>query len=139
MGAATMVLKQPASGFKYHPEWETVEDVGPVVGEPKLELAEFLKADESYVIGTEMVKRAKALGNLAGQSHAERMLEQQDAIPVEWREYVLVFAGTIRRDSDGNLYVAYLGWLDGFQGWYLDFVWLDYDFSGSSRLVRLGK
>lgn len=83
-----VVLKQPKPGFKYNPERETTEDVGPVVGEPTLELSEFLNEGEPYVVGTEMLKRAKAQGNLTGQSHAERLLDNRQDIPVEWRQYV---------------------------------------------------
>lgn len=71
----TMVLHQPKHGFKHNPEWETTEDVWPVVGEPKLQLDEFLKDGKFYVVGTEMAERAKVMGDQTGQSHAERMLE----------------------------------------------------------------
>lgn len=134
----TMVLKQPSAGFKHNSEWETTEDVGPVVGEPTLELDEFLKDDESYVVGTTMVERAKAQGRQAGQSHAERMLEQQDAIPVAWRKFVLVFAGTTRRNPYGYLYIACLVWDGSSQEWVLVFPWLGCDFDGRYRLVRFG-
>jgi len=136
----TVVLHQPKPGFKHNPEWETTEDIGSVVGEPTLGLDEFLKDGESYVVGTTMVERAKVLGNLAGQSHAERLLDNQQDIPVEWRQFVLVFAGTIRRcPSDNDLYVACLYGSDDGRGWVLGFGWLDGRFDGRYRLVRLGK
>lgn len=123
-------------GFKFKPGWGTVKDTGSVVGEPILTLSEFFLEGEEYVLGEEMLERAEEMGNLAGQFHAERLLEQQDQIPVEWRSHVLVFAGTVRRVNIEHLYVPYLFW-DG-RGWNLDFYWLDADFLSGDRLVRLG-
>jgi hypothetical protein len=135
----SMVLRNP-TGFFYDKTkngWELVENVPLENIEPTLELSDFLQEGENYIIGTTMLERAKKLGNLAGQLHAERLLSQQQDIPKEWRDYYLVFAGTVWRDSDGNLYVPYLGWGGG--RWDLNFDWLDNDFFSHARLARLRK
>jgi hypothetical protein len=74
-------------------------------------------------------------GGPTGQSHAERLLDQQDQIPVEWRGKVLVFAGTVWRDPIGILYVPCLYWCG--DQWFLDFGWLVDVWCDDSRLVRL--
>jgi len=135
-----MVLTTPPAGFRFDKTkegWELVEDVGAVIGEPTLRLDEFLREGEPYVKGDAMLARAKEMGGLAGQLHAERMLDQQDQISVEWRGKVLVFAGTVWRDPHGRLDVAYLSWYGN--GWRLHFGWLAGVFDDSYRLVRLRK
>lgn len=80
------------------------------------------------------------MGSLAGQFHAERLLDQQQDTPADWRKFYLVFAGTVWRDSDDSdsgLYVPCLHWDD--DGWHLRFRWLDDDWGGRNRLVRLRK
>ena len=136
----TMVLKKAPAQFQNYPDWETIEDVGPVIGEPILELNEFLKKGEDPIDGKELIKRGKKLGRMAGQSCAEKLLTCQGDIPVEWRKFSLVFLGTIRRLPDrSDLCVAYLYWDDDTQKWYLGFLWLGDLFGVHYRLVRLGK
>ena len=138
---STVVLK-PLSEFRFDKrkdDWELVSNV-PLEGEPTLSLAEFLEEEDGgYVKGDVMLQRSKEMGEdgNAGQLHAERLLEQQDTIPEDWRQHILVFAKTVWRNPDGDLYVPYLFWDD--DKWYLLFYWLDNDFHSDSRLVRLGK
>ncbi len=89
--------------------WKLLEDV-PLVGTPTLELAEFLRDGESYVKGEVMLSRAKELGNMASQRHAERMLACAGQIPESWRDFYLVFPGTVWQGTIGDRYVPYLYW-----------------------------
>ncbi|MBI2098969.1 hypothetical protein HYT45_00975 [Candidatus Uhrbacteria bacterium] len=116
--------------------WTLLEDA-PLVGTPILELAEFLRDSESYVNGEVMLSRAKELGNLAGQRHAERMLACASQIPESWRSFYLVFPGTVWRGGSGGRGVPYLDW--GGDGWSLYWDWLGRDWYGDGRVVRLSK
>ena len=131
----TVTLRVPVGlvNDKTKDGWKLLEDT-PLLGEPELELAEFLKPGESRIKGDVMFERAVALGNRAGQQHAERLLSQQDSIPKEWRDFYLVFPGTKWQRSDGDLVVPYLYWHD--DRWRLDWYWLDDDFNDDDRLVR---
>lgn len=116
--------------------WELLEDVG---GEPipasKLELVPFLKEGEEYIKGEELVRRAREeLNANLGQRQVEHLLERQEEIPEEWREYYLVFTGTIWCDRGGPRYVPCLYWYGG--RWYLYFRWLDRGFDRLGRLLR---
>ena len=137
---ATVILRRPKPGFKYRRSWGTVKDVGPVVGEPRLQLDRFFRPYETDVVGTEMLKRAEALGHLAGQSHAERLLDNQEDIRSQLRRYKLIFAGTVRRDpriSRRGLCVPYMFWQGGGQEWLLVHSLLKEKFRNYCRLVRL--
>ena len=139
----TMDLKPP-SGFKFDKTkdgYTLIEDT-PLEGSPRLSLSGFLEEDESRVLGETMLERGKntaeQLGKLAGQHHLETMLEHQDEIPVEWREFYLVGAGTVWRDGDGYRWVAYLGW-NGDE-WVLYFDSLRGSrWSSNDRLVRVSQ
>lgn len=136
----SVVTLKPLSGFRYDKRkdgWELVTNT-PLEGEPTLSLAEFLQNRELSVKGETMLERSKAMSNnAAGQLHAERLLEQPDTIPEEWRDYVLVFSGTVWRYPSGSLFVPYLIWFGG--EWRLSFHWLGDGFRSHCRLVRLGK
>lgn len=112
--------------------WTLVSDSEDKEGDFEPELMEFLREGESSIIGEEMLKRTEKEG--FGQRHAEAMLRNQNAIPVEWRKYVLVFTGTLWRGLSGNRYVPHLYWSGS--GWYLHFRWLGYGFVSYSRVVR---
>lgn len=138
--ALPTVLLKTTSTFRYDKRkdgWKLVENVELGDGELTLQFDEFLKEGEDYVKGTIMMDRAKGMGNLAGQLHAERMLEQQENIPKELRKFYLVFTGTVWRDPDGDLFVPYLYWYG--DEWILNFYWLDNGFYSYGRLARLRK
>ena len=136
-----MVLNAPPKGFRHDKTkdgWKLESDCGPVVGEPTLTFKEFLREGESCVSGDVMLARAEKMpGGPTGQSHAERMLEQQDRIPVECRGKVLVFTGTVWVRPRGDRFVACLCW-DG-ERWCLNFGWLGSGWSSRCRVVRLRK
>ena len=122
------VTLKPSSEFRFDKRrdgWKLVVNT-PIEGEePTLTLtAEFLKKDRS-VKGSVMLERSNAMkkGKNAGQLHAERLLEQQNTIPKEWRDYKLEFAGTVWRDPLGDLYVPRIVWRRN--EWDLDFKGLE--------------
>lgn len=95
---------------------------------------QFLKGDENYINGEEMVRRARTeLNANYGQEDAEWLLENQDKIPAELRKYYLVFPGTLWRGRRGFRCVPYLLWFGG--RWCLDFGWLAVDWDSGGRLV----
>lgn len=138
--ALPKVTLGPPSDFIYDKRrnnWELVENVELRKGKVVLQLDTFLREDESHIRGDVMLKRAKAMGDLAGQFYAERLLAQESTIPKEWRKFVLIFTGTVWRFPNGSLGVPGLRWDD--RWWCLHFGWLDVNFYSRSRLVRLGK
>ena len=116
--------------------WELMEDVPfPGTGEATFVLAEFLKDDESAVRGDVMVARAKEMGGMTGQWHAEQLLTRENDIPEEWREFYLVFPGTVWRDPRGDHDIPCLRW-NG-DRWYLHWFWLVDCWDSDVRFVRL--
>ena len=131
-----MTIEPLSDDFEFS-DWELVEDVGPAPSEFELELSEFLHDGESYVKGEIMLERAKEMGDLAGQRHAERIMRESQKIPVEWRAHSLVIAGTVRLFPVGYRYVLVLCW--GGDRWYSRWYWLGYGLRSYSRVVRLCK
>jgi hypothetical protein len=62
------------------------------------------------------------------------LLAHPELIPEEWKGKYIFFWGTIYRDSDGNLYVRYLGWNGS--SWNCYYCWLGSGF-GSGRPAAL--
>ncbi len=103
-----------------------------------LEPVSFLKKGENYINGEEMVQRARKEFNVNfGQEDAEWVLANQHLIPKEWRNYYLVFPGTVWRDRSGDRRVSCLDWGGG--GWCLLFYWLDDGWGSDARVLRLRK
>jgi len=117
--------------------WTLLEDV-PLEGTPTLELAEFLKDGENGVNGETMLSRAKELGNLCGQHHAERLLVLADHTPESWRDFNFVFPGTVWLASGGDRVVPSLR-RHGDGRWGFFWNWLGDDLRRNVRLVRLSK
>lgn len=119
----TMVLKAPPE-FLYDRRkvgWTLLEDV-PLKGDSVIGIRDFLVGDETHTTGETMLSRAKGFGNLAGQHHAECLLGrecclpgQTKMVPKSWREYDLVFLGTLWGRADGSRHVVVLGYGD--YGW----------------------
>jgi len=64
------------------------------------------------------------------------LLARPELIPEEWKGKYIFFWGTVYRNSDGDLYVRYLGW-DGSE-WLWSYNWLDYVFGfGSANPAAL--
>ena len=140
VAAAVKLVFRLVAGFDHDMRkngWTLVSDSDAQDGEFTPELAEFLKNDDNYIGGEEMLKRATELGDCAGQRHAEAILRDSSKFPEESRKYVLVFTDTVWRGSDGCRRVACLCWRGG--RWCLDFFWLGHGFYRDCRLVRLRK
>jgi len=123
--------------------WEIVENVPLGEGEISLRLDDFLREGEEFATGDVVLERAKAMGCLAGQLHAEHLLQRQKDVPPEWREFALIFPGTVWRGTSGLLSVPCLFWLPVYDGrWDLSLRWFNGNLSVFFyyyRLVRLNK
>lgn len=99
-----------------------------------LELVNFLKEDEKYISGNEMLKRAPEYKALSGESLKDWLLENQSQIPKEWQKYCIIFPTLL--DDDRNRDVPCLDWRG--KQWVLDFIWVGFDFyfSRNDRFVR---
>lgn len=142
-GEGLAIEVRPEDDLSLPEGWELVEedseaDEAKLDGPVPLEDVVFLKGNEGYVGGEEVLKRAKKLGPRAGLRCAKALLRQQSLIPAEWRgKKVLVFTGTVARDQRGDRRVAYLYW--GGVRWCLRWPWLDDGFGSDYRVVRLRK
>jgi hypothetical protein len=112
--------------------WELISDDKTSEGDFEPELMGFLREGESSVIGATMLERTNE--GAAGQHYAEAMLRNQNAIPVEWRKYMLVFTGTVWRTSGGDCVVPYLFWHGS--NWDLHTRWLGHSFDSNYRVIR---
>lgn len=105
-----------------------------IVSVADLELVSFLRSGERSIKGYDLIGRARYEfdANL-GQEDAEFLLEHEEEIPVEFRQYYLVFTGTIRRRPDGGLYVSFLAFVG--KRWNLYWRWLGGDYGSDGRLL----
>ncbi len=125
-------LQSPGEG------WKLISDSGKkLVGTITLELVPILKEGEPNLPGVELIKRARELGADLGQHYAEAILANQHLIPKEWREFYLVFPGTVWQGPYDGRRVPYLYW--GGRRWVLGFDWLECGWGVRSRLLRLRK
>lgn len=110
-----------------------------IVSVTGLELVPFLRLGESTIRGYDLIGRARYEFDAdLGQEDAEFILEHQEEIPEEFRQFYLPFTATVWRYPDGALYVPCLFWGGG--RWCLDFfLWLEYEYDSHVRLLRLGK
>lgn len=113
--------------------WTLISDVGFQLGE--VELVEFLKPGENSVGGNVMADRAKELGANLGQKNAEWLEQNQDRIPAKFRQFYLVFPGTVWQGPYGDRCVPYLCWVGG--RWRLSLGRLKRGWRSSDRLLRL--
>lgn len=117
--------------------WTVVGDVSDPesISVDALELIAFLKKGEQWISGGEMLARARELGTMLGQPHAEFLLDHQAEIPKEWQEHHIVFPGTVWHDPDGLLSVPSLYWRGG--QWHFVFDWLGWGAEIRWSAVRL--
>lgn len=100
-----------------------------------LDLISFLRDGESSANGEEVTHRARIeLDANYGQEDAEFLLEHQEEIPEEFRQFYLVFPATVWRSSHGRHNVSYLYWHRNW--WHLGFGWLGSDWLSHARFVR---
>lgn len=98
-----------------------------------VELVQFVKPSEEYVVWDEMLNRAKSKEALYTQSVAEEFLEKSKTIPEDWKEYTLLFPGTVWRSRTNHLHCPVLVWRNN--EWKLDMQWFLYDFHHETRLI----
>ena len=129
----------PFARDKIKDGWTLIEDVSEPgeISISSLELLSFLKSGESFVSGNTMADCAKENGANLGQRQAEYLLSHQEDIPQEWRQYYLVFPGTVWQAAHGYRGVPCLGWDGG--RWDLRFGWLGSVWDAGDRLVRFSK
>lgn len=114
--------------------WRLLEDVS-FSGENFFpEVVGFVRSNESFLSLNEVRKRAKKIKACLGQHHAEWLLENQHLISWEWRNYHLIFPGTVWQVDEKNYRIPYLRW-DGWQ-WILDFCYGENWDTDDDRLVR---
>lgn len=138
-GRKKKLLKFDPRYMKHGAEMELIEHATrTVISVAEIEAVSFLRDGERRILGYDVIGRARfdprLVGTNLGQEDAEFCLEHQDEIPVELRQCILVFPGTIRRHPGGYFYVPYLDW-DG-ERWVLAFGWLGGGWHSSGRLVR---
>lgn len=142
----TMVLKpsplKPDEVFrndKTKDGWTLIKDT-PLTSEPRLLLSGNVGSGDRRLDEMMLEERgtiiADNVGPLAGQHHAEAMLDQQDQIPVEWRSYCLIFPGTVWQDKHGDHWGAYVDWDNGDSQWVLSFNCFDW-WTAYDRLVHV--
>jgi len=125
-------IKPPYDG------WKLESDNGNVpVGEVSFELVSFLKKDETSISSDEMLKRAKEMGADYNQKTAELFLANWDKIPESYREFYIIFSGTMWQDSSGDRHVPSLRWRG--ERWRLLFPWLDHGLHAHGRFLHLCK
>lgn len=141
-----IVISKPVSLFRYDKRkkgWKLVKNVKFGNGDIPLRFDRLLRGSEFCVNHRTMMNRAKGMGNLAGQLHAEYLFAHQENISKKLKKFNLVFAGTVWRDSDGDLRMPCLYWenpdLDHDGGWSLCFEWFGDHFFSNVRLARLSK
>jgi len=110
--------------IKTHPERKDIVEYDL----SKIERVLTLKPGEDSILGHKNLKRLKASGKILLDVRVlEELLKHPELIPEEWKNGVTYFWGTIFRNSDGHLCVAYLRWLGS--SWEWDCSWLGYGWS----------
>lgn len=132
-----MAINLIHSTFRYDKskdDWKLLENTPRRLTSANIEGISFLKGTESQINGEEMVRRATGLDANLGQEDAEFLLEHQDEIPAELREFYLVFPGTMWQGSGEDRFVPFLSWVGG--QWVLCFFWLGSGWVSFGRFVR---
>lgn len=117
--------------------WELIanESEQKIVRASELKTVEFVHEFEEYVTWDELLKRAKSSNSMYTQDQADLLLDESETIPIEYRQYNLIFPGTIWQSLTGNFHCPYLVWRDN--KWCLDFYWFLYDFHHNDRLLAV--
>ena len=90
--------------------------------------------------GSKVIQGHNLRKELANQSTLcacvlDYLIQHIELIPEEWKQGVTYFWGTIFRDPDGDLSVAYLCWYGGRWDW--DCIWLDGGWGSDGPAARL--
>lgn len=117
--------------------WTVVEDVQrKIVPIEELELFAFLKEGEYRISSEEMRRRAKEAEADFGLDQAEYLLGKQEKVPKGYRDFDLLFPGSVLRSPGGALSVPSISWSG--RRWYLfsDFLGSAFYSYPGERLVR---
>ena len=131
----TMTLR-PKKIFRYR-NGEILKEGPHAENGDVIRFAMFLKGIELFVTGNVTIQRAIEMGNPAGQSHAEVMLERQEDIPKELRDYILIFSGT-EWDVHGVRRVPCLIWAGDKRGWVMRFDAIECTFHKNFLVALVG-
>jgi hypothetical protein len=101
-----------------------------------LECYNFLHEGQLFIHGVDAVELAKEWGANLGLADATYVLRHCDWLPDNYREYTILFPGTVLLDHDSEPRVPYLAYMGG--KWVLDFYWVNGEgWGGYFRLARL--
>ena len=101
-----------------------------------LEFIPFLYGGELFLRGEDIMERlAQLRADHLGLADAKYVLDHQDQIPADLREYTLFFAGAILCDDSKEYRVPYLVFLNN--AWTIEFYWLKDEWGGNFRAARL--
>jgi len=100
-----------------------------------LEFIPFLYGGELFLRGEDIMERVNELcANELGLADAKYVLDHQDQIPADLREYTLFFAGAILCDDSKECRVPYLVFLNN--AWTIEFYWMRDEWGGNFRVAR---
>ena len=119
--------------------WKLEEDVSEpaTISIADLELVPIIKVGDD-INGEGVRERAKKLGAMFGQRHAEYLLEHPEEIPKKFRGYCPTFPGTVWQRGVVRC-IPYLGWDNNDGQWSLYFGSLLIGWGSGTCLLRLRK
>ncbi len=133
IGPIISVSVSPKTPYQYN-DRELISDVEIPAGEFELELVDIFYDTELKISGQQLVGRALKEDASLNQRFAEAVLLNKEKIPRSWRQHILAFPGTVRRDPSGGGCICLLVW--NVSSWHLHFSWLGKDFNSNVRLLR---
>lgn len=102
--------------------WKLHTDTPIVPGTAVFTLGNFYKGVEKHIRADLMIHRSMQLGTLAGQKHAEWLLDNQELIPEQWRRWNLLLPGTIWNPLPHLREIPMLHWNSKEERWELLFA-----------------
>lgn len=135
-GGGTIDADAPLQNDKSTEGWQLLQDHSEPgqISADTIELAIFIEEGQPDLIGEDMVEHMLAIESKLGQRHAEYLIDNQKAIPEEFRRYSVIFPGTIWTDSVGNHYVPYIKYRQ--EVWTIDFGIVEGGVDDRDRYVR---
>lgn len=128
-------FSQPAGTFRRDMRkegWTLIENAPCSIPPADIIGLPFLKDGEDHIGGEEMLVRSRSLA-CYGQEDAEWLLDHQDQIPVELRQFYLVFPRTVWKYRGGDRFIPCLDWYGS--EWFLYFSRLEGGFVRRDRLA----
>ena len=126
----------PLQNDKSSEGWKLLKDQSEPaqISADSIELVIFIEEGQPDLIGEDMVEHVLAIESKLGQRHAEYLIDNQQAIPEEFRRYSVIFPGTLWTDSVGNHYVPYIRYRQ--ENWTIDFGIVEGGVDDRDRYVR---